>query len=314
VTGEGLGGEGGVPLTVADGAPLAVAGEVSLAVAAKASAENFPVALRVLPSGLRQHLVAFYGFARLVDDLGDEPLPGVTGVASPQDEQRIRLRLLDGFEADVAKIYEPGGTPELPAIAELGKTVKATGIPFQPLADLVQANRQDQLVSRYDTVDDLVRYCELSANPVGQVVLYIVGAATPERMDLSDKVCTALQLIEHWQDVAEDLRNSRVYLPQEDLKKYGVTEDDLAQPTASRSVIDLMTFEVQRATELLDEGAPLVGSLHGFARVAIAGYIAGGRAALKAIRNAKYDVLKSTPKPGKAATLAGLVSCYVRGR
>jgi squalene synthase HpnC len=306
VTGEGPGDPGA--------APLAVVGEVSLAVAAKASAENFPVALRVLPSGLRQHLVAYYGFARLTDDLGDEPLPGITGVASPHQEQEIRLRLLDDLEADVAKIYEPAGTPELPAIAELGRTVKATGIPFQPLADLIQANRQDQLVTRYDTFDDLVRYCELSANPVGQVVLYIVGAATPERMELSDKVCTALQLVEHWQDVAEDLGNGRVYLPQDDLKAYGVTEDDLARPTASAKVLDLLRFEVKRATDLLDEGAPLVGSLKGTARLAIAGYIAGGRAALKAIRNAGYDVLKSTPKPAKAATLAGLASCYVRGR
>jgi squalene synthase HpnC len=309
-----------VPLAVvgevppAGDAPLAVAGAVSLAVAAKASAENFPVALRVLPSGLRQHLTAFYGFARLVDDLGDEPLPGITGVASAQDEQQIRLRLLDDFEADVVKVYEPDQTPELPAIQELGKTVTATGIPVQLLKDLIQANRQDQLVTRYDTIDDLVRYCELSANPVGRVVLYIVGAATPERMELSDKVCTALQLVEHWQDVAEDLRNGRVYLPQEDLKQYGVTEDDLAQPTAGAKVRDLLTFEVTRAAELLDEGAPLVGSLHGFARVAIAGYVAGGRAALKAIRDAGYDVLKTTPKPGKVATLAGLASCYARGR
>ena len=306
---------GGEPsLAVANAAPLAVAGEVSLAVAAKASAENFPVALRVLPSGLRQHLVAYYGFARLTDDLGDEPLPGITGVASAHDEQKIRLRLLDDLEADVATIYQPGGMPELPAIAELGKTVKATGIPLQLLADLIQANRQDQLVTRYDTFADLVRYCELSANPVGRVVLYIVGAPTPERLELSDKVCTALQLVEHWQDVAEDLRNGRVYLPQDDLEKYGVTEDDLAQPTASGCVRDLLTFEVKRAADLLDEGALLVGSLHGFARVAIAGYVAGGRAALKAIRDAGYDVLKTTPKPGKVATLAGLASCYARGR
>jgi squalene synthase HpnC len=305
---------GEAPPVTGGEAPLAVVGEVSLAVAAKASGENFPVALRVLPSGLRRHLVAYYGFARLTDDLGDEPLPGITGVVSAQDEQRSRLRLLDDLEADVATIYEPGGTPELPAIQELGATVKATGIPLQLLKDLIQANRQDQLVTRYDTVDDLVRYCELSANPVGRVVLYIVGAATPERMELSDKVCTALQLVEHWQDVAEDLRNGRVYLPQEDLKQYGVTEDDLAQPTAGAKVRDLLTFEVTRAAELLDQGAPLVGSLHGFARVAIAGYVAGGRAALKAIRDAGYDVLKTTPKPGKVATLAGLASCYARGR
>ncbi|HEX4832065.1 MAG TPA: squalene synthase HpnC [Trebonia sp.] len=294
-------------------ARMAVAGEVSLAVAAKASAENFPVALRILPGALRRHLTAYYGFARLADDLGDEPLPGVTGHVSAAGEREARLRLLDGLERDVARIYD-GQPPELPAIAALGETVRACGIPFRPLADLIQANRQDQLVSRYDTYADLVRYCELSANPVGQVVLYIVGAATPERIAASDQVCTALQLVEHWQDVAEDLRNGRVYLPQEDLKAHGVTEDDLARATASPGVLRLMAFETGRATRLLDEGAPLAGTLDGFARVAICGYIAGGRAALRAIREAGYDVLKATPRPGKAATLAGLASCYVRGR
>lgn len=290
---------------------MAVTSEVSLAVAAKASAENFPVALRVLPAGLRRHLTAYYGFARLTDDLGDEPLPGVS--LSPDEERAARIKLLDELEADVAKIYD-GGTPSLEAIRALGETVRACGIPFQPLADLIQANRQDQLITRYETSADLVRYCELSANPVGQVVLYIVGAATPDRISASDKICTALQLVEHWQDVAEDLRNGRVYLPQEDLRQYGVTEDDLAQPTASADVIRLMTFEAERATSLLDAGAPLVGTLHGFARLAISGYIAGGRAALKAIRGSGYDVLAATPKPGKAARLAAMASCYVRGR
>jgi squalene synthase HpnC len=307
------------------GGGLEVAGEVSLAVAAKASAENFPVALRVLPARLRQHLTAYYGFARLTDDIGDEPLPGSSGQGvsgqgvsgqgvSGQEERATRIRLLDELEADVRKIYAAGQQPELPAIRALGETVQATGIPLASLADLIQANRQDQLVTRYETYDDLVRYCELSANPVGQAVLYIVGAATPERITLSDKICTALQLVEHWQDVAEDLRNGRVYLPQEDLKAYGVTEEDLAQPTASRAVISLMTFEADRATKLLDEGSPLAGTLKGFARVAISGYIAGGRAALKAIRHSGYDVLAVTPRPAKSARLAALVSCYVRGR
>jgi squalene synthase HpnC len=298
VTGEGLG----------------VAGEVSLAVAAKASAENFPVALRVLPRGLRQHLTAYYGFARLTDDIGDEPLPGLTGSLGPDEERAARIRLLDELEADVKKIYDGPGEPALPAIRALKETVTSTGIPFGELAGLIQANRQDQLVTRYDTYTDLVRYCELSANPVGRVVLYIVGAATGERIALSDKICTALQLVEHWQDVAEDLANGRVYLPLEDLRAYGVTEDDLARPTAGEHVISLMTFETQRAAALLDEGSPLVGTLSGFARVAISGYIAGGRAALKAVRDAGYDVLRGTPRPGKAATLAGLASAYVRGR
>jgi squalene synthase HpnC len=312
----------------ADG--MAVTGAISLAVAAKASGENFPVALRVLPRSVRAHLSAFYGFARLVDDIGDEPLPalasalrspgGANGVSpripremSAEEERATRLRLLDELEADVAKIYD-GGEPDLPAMRVLGETVRACGIPFQPFRDLVQANRQDQQVTHYATYEQLVRYCELSANPVGAVVLHIFGAATPERLAMSDKVCTALQLIEHWQDVAEDLANGRVYLPQEDLRARGVTEEDLARPTASVAVINLMGFETDRATRLLDEGAPLAGTLNGWARLAVSGYIAGGRAAIASIVNSGYDVLRKTPRPGKAATLAGLVSCYVKGR
>ncbi len=296
------------------GEGLGIAGEVSLAVAAKATAENFPVALRVLPKNLRQHLTAYYGFARLTDDIGDEPLPGISGSLRPDEDRATRIRLLDELEADVKKIYDGPEGPALPAIRALGETVKATGIPFSELADLIQANRQDQLVTRYDAYADLVRYCELSANPVGRAVLYIVGAATDERIALSDKICTALQLVEHWQDVAEDLANGRVYLPQEDLRAHGVTEADLARPTASADVVNLLRFETERAARLLDEGSPLVGTLKGFARLAISGYIAGGRAALKAIKGSGYDVLRATPRPGKAATLAGLVSCYVNGR
>jgi len=292
---------------------MAVAAEVSLAVAAKASGENFPVALRVLPARWRANLTALYGFARLTDDLGDEPLPGMPAGATEETITATRLRLLDDLQADVAAIYD-GGEPSLDAIKALKKTVEECGIPRQPFDDLIQANRQDQLVTRYQTYDDLRKYCELSANPVGQVVLYIAGAATPERLRLSDSVCTALQLAEHWQDVAEDLRNGRIYLPQEDLDRFGVTEADLARPAASASVVELMTFQTRRARRLLDEGAPLTGTLRGAARLAVSGYVAGGRAALSAIARAGYDVLRQTPKPGKAATLASMVSCYVRGR
>jgi squalene synthase HpnC len=294
-------------------AGVAVAGEVSLAVAAKASGENFPVALRVLPRAWRAHLTALYGFARLVDDIGDEPLPGMPADASPQTIRATRLHLLDEVQKDVARIFD-GGTPELQAMRALREAVRECGIPREPFDDLIQANRQDQLVTRYETYDDLAKYCALSANPVGQAVLYIVGAATPERLRLSDSICTALQLIEHWQDVAEDLGNGRVYLPQDDLESFQVTEADLARATASPDVIRLMAFETQRAQTLLAEGAPLVGTLRGAARLAISGYVAGGRAALTAITKAGFDVLRQTPKPGKAQTLKNMVSCYARGR
>jgi squalene synthase HpnC len=294
-------------------ADITVTAEVSLAVAAKASAENFPVALRVLPRRYRAHLTALYGFARLVDDIGDEPLPGMPPDATEETITSTRLVLLDALQRDVAKIYG-SGEPELDAIRALKLTVAECGIPRKPLDDLIQANRQDQLVSRYETYGELRKYCELSANPVGEVVLYIMSAATPERIRASDSICTALQLIEHTQDVAEDLANGRVYLPREDMERFGVTERALAEPRAADNVRQLIKFEADRAERLLDEGAPLIGTLRGAARIAVAGYLAGGRAALKAIADNDFDVLKSTPKPGKADTLAAMARCYLKGR
>jgi squalene synthase HpnC len=294
-------------------AGASIAAQVSLAVAAKASAENFPVALRVLPRRWRTHLSALYGFARLVDDIGDEPLPGLPPDTPAATVTATRLQLLDELQRDVARIYD-GQAPELEAIKALGQTVRDCAVPAQPLYDLIQANRQDQLVTRYETYQELADYCQLSANPVGQGVLYIMGAATPERIAASDSICTALQVIEHSQDVAEDLANDRIYLPRQDMSRFGVSEADLAQPTASQRVRDLVRFEADRATELLDVGAPLVGTLHGAARLAVAGYLAGGRATLKALAAGQYDVLRRTPRPGKADTLALMASSYVRGR
>ncbi len=294
---------------------MAVAAQVSLAVAAKASAENFPVALRVLPKRWRAHLTALYGFARLTDDIGDEPLPGLPPGATAQTVTATRLQLLDELQGDVARIYDDQGPePDLDAIKALARTVRDCAIPAQPLYDLIQANRQDQLVTRYGTYRDLEDYCKLSANPVGQVVLYIMGAATPDRIAASDRVCTALQVIEHIQDVAEDLANDRVYLPRQDMDRYAVAEADLAAPAASAKVRDLIKFEADRARRLLDDGAPLVGTLKGAARLAIAGYVGGGRAALKSIEAGGYDVLRRTPRPGKADTLVMMAGCYIKGR
>src|SRR5579864_260094 len=225
-------------------------------VVANAPGENFPVALRVLPERHRRHLTNLYFFARLTDDLGDEAR------TSTDDVTTLRLALLDELAADVTRIYE-GGTTRSPVMRAMAETVRDCQVPARPLLDLIQANRQDQQVTRYRTFAELAQYCELSANPVGQVVLYIFGAATPERLALSDQICTALQLAEHWQDVAEDLGNGRIYLPGEDMERYGCTEADLAAPTAGPAVRQLMIFEVDRAERLLNEGAPLVGTLRG---------------------------------------------------
>jgi squalene synthase HpnC len=287
-------------------APDPVAEAIGSAAAGQASGENFPVALRVLPARYRAHLQAVYGFARAVDDMGDEAPPAE------------RLRLLDELEADLGRLYReergPADPPRIGVVRALLPVVTECGVPQQTFADLIQANRQDQVVTRYATYEDLLGYCELSANPVGRIVLHVFGVSTPERIALSDQVCTALQLAEHWQDVAEDLRAGRVYLPAEDMARFGCTESHLAAPQAGPQVRALMAFEVQRAWRLLDAGAPLVGNLRGAARVAVAGYVAGGRAALAAISGAGHDVLRATPRPHRGRLVREVLRAYAVGR
>lgn len=270
-------------------------------VAAKAAHENFPVALRLLPSAKRRHLMAVYVFARTADDIGDR---------APVAE---RSGLLAELEADVRRLYG-SSLPKLSAVRGLREAVTRCGIPMQPFLDLIEANRQDQVVTRYQTADDLFGYCRLSANPVGRIVLYVFNKFSPERAELSDSICTGLQLAEHWQDVAEDYADGRIYLPAADMAVHGCAEQDLTEPHASPSLKGLLAFEVSRARALLDAGAPLVGTLSGAARLAVAGYLAGGRAALAAIESADYDVLAATPRPGKTRTLAELTAALVRGR
>jgi squalene synthase HpnC len=282
-------------------------------VAVNASGENFPVALRVLPERYRRHLTALYCFARLADDLGDQSRDQLAQDRAGPADAGYRLGLLDELDADVNRIYA-GLTPRSPVMRDMAATVTQCQIPAQPLHDLIQANRQDQQITRYATFAELARYCELSANPVGRMVLCIFGAADAERIALSDQICTGLQLAEHWQDVAEDLASGRVYLPAEDLNRFGVTEADLAAPAAGLAVKDLMRFEADRAARLLDRGAPLVGTLRGAARLAVAGYLAGGRAALAAIRAQRYDVLSATARPRKPVLAVELARAYARGK
>ncbi|MGX5211278.1 squalene synthase HpnC [Streptomyces violaceus] len=271
----------------------------------KAAGENFPVAPFFLPRAWRTDLMAVYGFARLVDDIGDGDLaPGgadarLLGV-SPQDAED-RLVLLDAFEADLRRVFD--STPRHPLLRRLQPTVRRRSLTPEPFLGLIAANRQDQLVTRYETYDDLLAYCELSANPVGRLVLSVTGTSTPERIRRSDMICTGLQIVEHLQDVAEDLGRDRVYLPAADMKRFHVQEADLATKTAGASVRALIAYEAQRARDLLNEGAPLVGSVHGRLKLLLAGFVAGGRAAVRAIAAAEYDVLPGPPKPGKVQLL-----------
>jgi squalene synthase HpnC len=261
--------------------------------------ENFSVATRLLGRETRDHVLAIYGFARLADQLGDE---------APGD----RLALLDRLEADLDRVYD--GEPRHPLMLRLQPTVRTRDLPREPFARLIEANRRDQTQAVYATFDDLVDYCTLSANPVGELVLHVFGAATPERIALSDRVCTGLQLVEHWQDVAEDHGRGRIYLPAADMERFGVRADDLGSGETLPALRALMAFEVRRAREWLDAGAPLVGTLRGRARFAVAGYVGGGRANADAIAAAGYDVLAGPPKAKTANRARATLRAFRMGR
>jgi squalene synthase HpnC len=284
-----------------------VTGDVtSRAVLDKAARENFPVAPVFLPRAWRQDLMAVYGFARLVDDIGDGDLveggrPDALRLGLPVEAAGDRLAMLDAFEADLRRVFD--GTPSHPLLLALRPTVRRHRLTPEPFLGLIAANRQDQQVSRYPSYGDLLAYCELSANPVGRLVLSITGTSTPERVRRSDAVCTALQIVEHLQDVAEDLGRDRVYLPAEDMKRFSVDEADLAAPSAGEKVRELVAFEAGRAKELLADGGPLVRSVRGRLRLLLAGFVGGGRAALRAVEDAGYDVLASSPKATKPVLL-----------
>ncbi|HEY3893825.1 MAG TPA: squalene synthase HpnC [Pseudonocardiaceae bacterium] len=275
--------------------------------------ENFPVAMRLLPRNLRADLIAVYNVARVIDDLGDGGVSGSAAVRGPHERVADeRVALLDDFRVDLAAVWD-GRAPAHPVLRDLVPVVAARGLDRDPFDRLVQANLIDQHAHRYLTFAQLCEYCTLSADPVGRIVLAVFGAASPVTIEHSDRVCTALQLIEHCQDVAEDRRAGRIYLPQEDLAAFEVAEVELDLPVASPSLRRLMIFQIDRAAAMLHSGAPLVGLLHGWARLAVAGYVAGGRAALDALRRTHGDVLGGPPLPRRRDVARHLLSGALQG-
>jgi squalene synthase HpnC len=268
-------------------------------VMAKVSAENFPVASFLLPRRVRAHLLAIYGYCRFVDDVGD--------LASGD-----RLAALDGVEAELDATFK--GEATAPLFATLQKTVEQLSLDRKPFDDLLAANRLDQHKSRYATWAELVSYCELSANPVGRLVLAVFDRLDERTAALSDDVCTALQLVEHLQDVAEDFAADRVYLPAEDLDRFGTSEADLAAATVTPALRRAIAFEVARARTLLASGDALIGALEGSARVAIAGFVGGGLAQLDAFAAIDFDVLGARAKARPASVLRRSLGRYVAGR
>ncbi len=257
---------------------------------AKSHYENFSVATWFLPSRLRQHFYNVYAYCRISDDLGDE-------VGDPQQS----LELLDQWEAELNACY--AGSPKHPVFVALADTVKQFSIPQHEFSDLLVAFRQDQTVTRFETFDDILAYCRYSANPVGHLVLYLCGYSDAERQQLSDHTCTALQLANFWQDVFVDYGKGRIYLPLEDLRRFGVSGDDIAQRHATPQFVAMMKFEVERARNWFGRGLPLVKMVNRELAVDLELFSRGGQEILNAIERQGFDVLRTRPEISKSRKL-----------
>jgi squalene synthase HpnC len=257
---------------------------------AKSHYENFSVATWFLPGRLRQHFYNVYAYCRISDDLGDE-------VGDPQQS----LELLDQWETELNACY--AGSPKHPVFVALAETVKQFGIPQHEFSDLLIAFRQDQIVTRFETFDDILAYCRYSANPVGHLVLYLCGYSDAERQQLSDYTCTALQLANFWQDVFVDYGKGRIYLPLEDLRRFGVTGEDIAQRRATPQFVAMMKFEVERARDWFTRGLPLVKMVNRELAIDLELFSRGGQEILNAIERQGFDVLRVRPEISKSRKL-----------
>jgi squalene synthase HpnC len=258
---------------------------------ARSHYENFSVATWFLPKRLRQHFFNVYAYCRISDDLADE-----TG------DPAVSLQLLDEWESQLNASYD--GAPRHPVFVALAGTIRQFDIPKQTFVDLLTAFRQDQRVTRYRTFDDLLGYCRNSANPVGHLVLYLCGYRDPERQQLSDFTCTALQFANFWQDVSPDYDKGRIYLPLEDLQQHGVSESDIAKNNNSPQFRDLMRFEVQRAREWFERGLPLMGKVNRELAIDLELFTRGGQEILNAIERQGFAVLGNRPAISKTRKLA----------
>lgn len=259
--------------------------------------ENFPVVTIFLPKRLRQHFHNVYAFCRWADDLGDEV----------GDSQRA-LSLLDWWSDELKDCFD--GQYRHPVFVALSQTIDEFQIPKQPFEDLISAFEQDQSVLEYQTYDQLLDYCQRSANPVGRIVLYLCNSHVDENLQLSDSVCTGLQLANFWQDVERDLKIGRIYLPVEDMKKFGYSREELISKTTNEAFLDLMKFEVERAKQLLIAGLPLAKRMPGRLSLDIDLFAQGGLAVLAQIEKIGYRVLEQRPvlkKSDFAKLLAGSV-------
>ena len=274
--------------------------------------ENFTVASWLLPKALVPHFEAVYAYCRWADDLADETGGG-----------EVALDLLGWWRRGLLECYPDRGDSNVatrfptcrnsitdtlenvsphnthPVFTALRETIRTFAIPAEPFLDLLVAFEQDQRVPKYDTFDQLLGYCENSANPVGHLVLYLFETFDETKAALSDQICTGLQLANFWQDVARDFEMGRIYLPREDRDRFGITEEQIRDKNFNAAFRELMVFEVQRTHEFFERGRALLTLLPRKARVDVELFALGGEAILRAIAKQNYDVLTSRPRIGK---------------
>lgn len=251
----------------------------------KSHYENFTVVSWLLPRRLRRPVRLLYAYCRYVDDLGDE---------APGD----RLTLLAEFQNDLERCYSD--QPRHPLLRAFQPVIQEFDLPYEPLAALIEANRMDQTIHRYPTYQDLLWYCAHSANPVGRLFLALLGENDPEKVDLSDATCTALQLVNILQDISEDYRRGRIYLPAREMEQFGVSEAMIAAEQDTPELQALITFQCQRVHTLFMKGLPLATQLEGMAKVDVRLFTYGGLAVLDGFRRNGYKVFSGKPTVGKA--------------
>jgi phytoene synthase len=246
--------------------------------------ENFPVASLLLPRALREPVGVIYRFARTADDYADEG----------NDPPDRRLGNLQEFRLELEGINS-GGTPKTPLFADLARIVREHGLPLQPFHDLLDAFSQDVVKNRYADFAEVLAYCRRSANPIGRLLLVLFREDASGNVENSDRICTALQLINFWQDVEIDFAKNRIYLPQDEMQRFGVTENQLRERRCDQPFQDLMRFQVERARRMMLQGKPLVDQLEGRFRLEIAITVQGGLRILEKLEKAQYDMFRRRP-------------------
>lgn len=271
---------------------------------AKTHYENFSVGSRLLPKHLRKHFYSIYAFSRGVDDLGDET-------------DGDRLALLDLWERELNSCYpttDSAASPSHPYFVALAETIRTFDIPPEPFRRLIEANRRDQTITRHKTFEDVIEYCTYSANPVGHLVLYLSGIRNAELHELADKTCTGLQLANFWQDVGIDIDLERIYIPLEDLERFGVSEDQIRERKHDTNFETLMRFQVDRSRQLFVDGYRLADHLDSPLRSNFSLFARGGLEILRAIERQNFTVLTSRPRISKYGKARIFVSTWIRSK